>query len=87
MSDPDWLFPDARFLGVLLDGMPYPTLIFLNAHYEALSVVLPAISNITVWRCEINTVEPTGKGDGENSPGATFEVPARSVTLMFGKRS
>ena len=87
MSDPDWLFPDARFLGVLLDGMPYPTLIFLNAHYEALSVVLPAISNVTVWRCEINTAEPTGKSDGENSPGAAFEVPARSVTLMFGKTS
>ncbi|HKT20409.1 MAG TPA: glycogen debranching protein GlgX [Stellaceae bacterium] len=87
MSEPDWQFPDARFLAFVLDGVPYPTLIFFNAHFEALSVVLPQVPNVKVWRTEIDTVDPAGRSNGQNAPGAATEVPARAVIVMFGKAS
>ena len=87
MTEPDWRFPDARFLGVVVDGSQRPALIFLNAHFEALSVSVPSVPGVRRWKLEINTVE-AGSGGGEDLlPGQSFEVPERCVILLLGEPS
>jgi isoamylase len=87
MTEPDWRFPDARFLAVVLDGTPHPALIFLNAHFEALKVTMPGCEGVGRWRMEVNTVASDGKSEGQFAPAQDFEVPARSVMLLFGAPS
>ncbi len=60
MTEPDWQFPDARSLVIVLDARPEPALILLNGHYEPLPVVLPRVNSVGAWRMEINTALPTG---------------------------
>jgi isoamylase len=84
MAEPDWLFPDARFLAVVLDGTANPTLIFFNAHFEPLRVTVPTVSGVEAWRIEINTAEPDGTSKEKLTPGQAFDVPERSLVCMLG---
>jgi len=85
MTEPDWRFPDARFLAVVVDGSHRPALIFLNAHFEALLVSVPSAAGVDAWQMEINTVEPGGRGRERLHPGQAFEVPERCLILMLGE--
>ena len=85
MKEPDWAFPDARFLAVVLDTEPEPALMLLNGHYEPLKIVLPRSSGIGVWRMTIDTTKPTGLTAGQLEAGQEFEMPLRSLILAFGE--
>jgi isoamylase len=85
MTEPDWHFPDARFLAAIVDGGPRPALFFLNAHFEMLTVNTPSAPGVGAWRIEINTVEPDGKGKEKLQPGQAFEMPERCLLLMLGE--
>jgi len=85
MTEPDWHFPDARFLAVIVDGRLKPALIFLNAHFEMLTVNIPSASGVGAWHMEISTVEPDGRGKEKLHPGQAFEMPERCLLLMLGE--
>jgi isoamylase len=85
MTEPDWHFPDARFLAFAIDGTPAPALILLNAHFEPLTTTVPDAAGISRWRIEIDTTEPNGVAKGALVPGAVFEVPARALLMMLGE--
>lgn len=84
MSEPDWSFPDARFLGAVLDGRAAPVLLFFNAHFEPLQIVVPEVAGIGQWKVEINTAEADG-GSGETlEPRQEYTLPERCILLMIG---
>ena len=47
---------------LIVDGGLKPALIFLNAHFEMLTVNIPSAPGVDAWQMEISTVEPDGKG-------------------------
>jgi isoamylase len=84
MTEPDWHFPDARFLAFAVDGAA-PALILLNAHFEPLTATVPAAAGVARWRIEIDTTEANGARKGVLTPGDPFEVPARALLMMLGE--
>jgi glycogen operon protein len=84
MTEPDWHFPDARFIAVAVDGAA-PALILLNAHFEPLKTIVPAAPSVTRWRIEIDTTEANGTAKGALVPGDSFEVPARALLMLLGE--
>jgi glycogen operon protein len=82
MTEPDWCFPDARFLAVVVDSDAGGTLILFNAHFEPIDITVPSVTGIGAWRVEINTAEDDGIGKDILTPGQSFEVPVRSVLVM-----
>jgi isoamylase len=87
MTEPDWLFPDARFLALVLDGRTRPALMLLNGHFEPLQIVLPKNNGVETWRMVINTAGPTGLADEILRVGQSFEVPQRSLILALGEKA
>jgi glycogen operon protein len=84
MSEPDWHFPDARSIAFAVDGAA-PALILLNAHFEPLSITVPAAAGVARWRMEIDTIEANGAAKGALAPGDTYEVPARALLMLLGE--
>jgi glycogen operon protein len=84
MTEPDWHFPDARFVAFAIDGSA-PALILLNAHFEPLSITVPTVTGVVRWRMEIDTTEANGAAKGALTPGDTYEVPARAVLMLLGE--
>ncbi|WP_207477808.1 glycogen debranching protein GlgX [Arenibaculum pallidiluteum] len=91
-----WRDPEARTLGVLLngeagfymapDGAPAhdsTLLLVLNAFHGVVPFVLPRIPGAKSWRCLLDTMHPAGEPDPTPWPAETrFKVGGRSLLLF-----
>ena len=95
MTQEDWETPQARCLGMLLDGRAQPTgirrsgadatlLLLLNAHHETLQFQLPGVAQGRDWQCLLDTMaDPPALDDGlVHGFDAAFEMGARSLALF-----
>lgn len=95
MTQEDWETPQARCLGMLLDGRAQPTgirrsgadatlLLLLNAHHEALQFQLPGVAQGRDWQCLLDTMaDPPALDDGlVHGFDAAFEMGPRSLALF-----
>ncbi len=91
MADGDWNAPFAKSLGVFLngDGIPSPDcrgfrmrdddfFLVFNAHYESIKFTLPAELGSRQFTCIVDTSVAGTPGREKLTPGATFDVVARS---------
>ncbi|HEY8566879.1 MAG TPA: glycogen debranching protein GlgX [Beijerinckiaceae bacterium] len=93
MTPEAWQDPNARCLGVLLDGRAQPTgirrrgtdvtlLLVLNAHHDVVPFTLPEVTGGRDWTCLLDTARPELE-DPEASPfGMAYEVTGRSLLLF-----
>jgi glycogen operon protein len=82
MTEPDWRFPDARFLAYLLNGRRQPLLVMLNGHHEALTFAMPKPAGIGGWRILINTASVDAAA--EDISEERYSVPPRSLVVLTG---
>ncbi|MEL7941620.1 MULTISPECIES: glycogen debranching protein GlgX [Pseudomonas] len=95
MTQEDWETPQARCLGMLLDGRAQPTgirrsgadatlLLLLNAHHEPLQFQLPGVAQGRDWQCLLDTMaEPPALDDGlVHGFDAAFELGPRALALF-----
>ncbi|MGH3577647.1 MAG: glycogen debranching protein GlgX, partial [Mycobacterium sp.] len=83
MTEDDWRFPDARFLAYAV-GHDGPLMILLNGHHETLPFIVPAIGGLARWRVAVDTASADETKEVALAAGATYEVPARSLTVLLG---
>jgi isoamylase len=85
MTEPDWNFPEGRFLsyalGPLEPGRP-PLYVVLNAAPEAIDFILPSVRDGRRWKALLNTAATADKQ--ELAAGTKFQAPARSVLVFSG---
>jgi glycogen operon protein len=84
MTEEDWAYPNARFLAYAVNGSVSPVMIVLNGHHEMLPFVVPTIGDTSRWRTLVDTSMPADDAGAERKAGETFEVPARSLTVLAG---
>jgi isoamylase len=86
MTEPDWHFPEGRYLAYVLgpaeQGQP-PIFIALNAAPEAIAFKLPKLPEYKNWQQVLNTVDDPGTTPVFAS-GADAEAPPRSVLAFAG---
>jgi glycogen operon protein len=86
MTEPDWNFPEGRFLayalGPLEQGKP-PLYIVLNAAPETIEFLLPTLPECSRWAIQLNTAAP-GQKDQTFDRGSKWPAPARSVLVFAG---
>ena len=86
MTEPDWNFPEGRFLsyalGPLEPGKP-PIYVVLNAAPEVIEFLLPTFPDCSGWTLLLNTAALDQKEEKFNS-GAKWQAPARSVLVFAG---
>jgi glycogen operon protein len=90
MQASDWRFHEARFLGMMLAGVPHetapPVLVLLHALGAAIDVVLPAPPRWPAWRCEIDTSLAGGiDGIRRFRAGAGITMPSRAFILLVAE--
>ncbi len=86
MSEPDWNFPEGRFLSyVLAPTEPGGAALFivLNAAPEEIAFHLPKLPEYARWRQVLSTAELTQK-TAEFAPGAETKAPPRTVLSFAG---
>jgi isoamylase len=85
MTEPDWNFPEGRFLsyalGPLEPGRP-PLYVVLNAAPEAIDFILPSVRDGRRWKALLNTAAVADKQ--ELAGGTRLQAPARSVLVFSG---
>jgi isoamylase len=83
MTEPDWNFPEGRFLAYLLGPAgEAPTLyIALNAAPEAIEVLLPELPRTAAWKLLLNTAEDEPAVTFFKS-GAAMSAQPRSVIVL-----
>jgi isoamylase len=86
MEDEDWSDPDARAIACLLAGQGQASLvILLNASEVEVAFVLPKSGTTRSWRVVVDTeAEESGRLPeiARFEPGATFELPPRTLSLL-----
>ncbi|HWC94828.1 MAG TPA: glycogen debranching protein GlgX [Pseudolabrys sp.] len=85
MDEPDWNFPDGRFLSYVLaasDGGE-PLFIVLNGADLAVELAFPQWSGVARW---LRVVDTAAQPDGSSyEPGAACPAPERSVQAFAGR--
>jgi isoamylase len=94
MTTEQWTDPNAKSLGMLLDGRAQPTgirrkgldrtlLLLINAHHETVRFSLPDVPGGNCWRLLIRTDEPRKRRTKRNSSnaGSKIDLSARSLML------
>jgi glycogen operon protein len=93
MRDEQWEDPNARCLGMVLDGraratginrpaMDVTAMLVVNAHHDVVNFRLPAVTGGTAWRCLLDTNVPDGAEDEAFEIGAEYTVTGRSLLLF-----
>jgi glycogen operon protein len=93
MTPEHWQNPNARCMGILLDGRAQPTgirkrgtdvtlLLLLNAHDDVVKCKLPEVVGGKGWMCLIDTNQPDLDPPGQSEFGAEYPVAARSLVLF-----
>ena len=85
MTEPDWHFPDARFVAFAIDGAA-PALILLNAHFEPLSITVPAATGIARWRMEIDTTRSEWRRQRRADAGRYLRSAGARAAHAAGRR-
>ena len=96
MTQKDWQRPDARTLGVFLNGREIPSrtptgdeivddsfLLLFNAHFEPVTFTLPTRRFGARWLVEL----ATGHGVPEGPIPARAEVPVQDRALVLLRRA
>jgi len=99
MTPADWLFPEARFLALMLWGElsqdhgltdteidnEAPVILVLNAHHEDMRFKMPDVAAVAHWSVVFDTAAAKGIGRKKEVFGGehTF-VKGRSVVVMVG---
>jgi isoamylase len=86
MTEPDWNFPEGRYLGYVLGPAEHgqaPIFIVLNAAPEAIAFKLPQLPDYQNWQQVLNTVDDLGTTLNLAS-GVETEAPPRSVLAFAG---
>ena len=93
MTTEQWTDPNAKSLGMLLDGRAQPTgirrkgldrtlLLLINAHHETVRFSLPDVPGGNCWRLLIRTDEPRKRRTKRSSnAGSKIDLSARSLML------
>jgi glycogen operon protein len=93
MENGQWEDPNARCLGMLLDGRAQATgirrpaldataLLVLNAHHDVVNFTLPEVPGGAVWRCLLDTNLPGRAETPAFETGAEYAVTGRSLLLF-----
>jgi len=86
MTEPDWNFPESRFLAYVLgpvaDGQP-PIFIVLNAAPEEIGFKLPTLAGGKDWQQVLNTAE-TKQVTVKHPAGAELKAAGRTVLAFAG---
>ena len=93
MSEENWHDPNARCMGMLLDGRAQPTgsrrkgadvtlLVIVNAHEDAVNFLLPEVTQGSGWNCLLDTNRPELSGDEIHPFNSEFLVTGRSLLLL-----
>ncbi|HSP57402.1 MAG TPA: glycogen debranching protein GlgX, partial [Halomonas sp.] len=88
-----WGDPEARTLGLLLDGRAQPSgirragddvtlLLLFNAHHEGVTFSLPAVARGSHWLCRLDTNQALDEAPVYRSFGDMHEMEGRSLTLL-----
>ncbi len=88
-----WNDPNAKCLGVLLDGraqvsgiarraQDITVLIVVNSYHDAVAFKLPEVIGGRGWRCVVDTNQPAEPGDGQISFGDDYLATSRSLLLF-----
>jgi isoamylase len=86
MKEPDWKFPEGRFLAYVLgpvEQVQAPIFIVLNAAPEEIAFKLPELPEYKSWRQLLNTADAKQTA-GEYASGADTKAPPRSVLAFAG---
>jgi isoamylase len=86
MTEPDWNFPEGRYLAYVLGPAEHgqaPIFIVLNAAPEAIAFKLPQLPDYQNWQQVLNTVADLGTTLNFAS-GVETEAPPRSVLAFAG---
>jgi isoamylase len=86
MTEPDWKFPEGRFLSYVLgtsDPDSAPLYIVLNAAPEEITLTLPALAENREWTLRLDTSSNPRNGV-RLPPGATIQAAPRSVLIFAG---
>nr|WP_150277877.1 glycogen debranching protein GlgX [Halopseudomonas salina] len=93
MAAQQWEDPQARCLGMLMDGRARPTgirrgghdatlLLILNAHHEPVGFHLPEVVQGAWWHCLLDTSRPRLRSGERHEMGNEYEVLERSLMLF-----
>jgi isoamylase len=94
MTTENWADPNARCLGVLLDGRAQETgirrlgtdatlLLIMNAHQEVVPFTLPPAIGGSGWVCLLDTNEPDLSDLSRFPFGHSYDVTGRSLSLFM----
>jgi len=92
MTTEQWTDPNAKSLGMLLDGRAQPTgirrkgldrtlLLMINAHHEPVRFSLPDVPGGTRWRLLICTAEPLKPRRRASNAEGKIDVAGRALML------
>jgi len=93
MTPEQWQDPNARCLGLVLDGRAQPTgirrrgvdatiLLVLNAHHDVVEFTLPTVPEGDSWLCLVDTNVPDRIQENPHPFGEVYEVTGRSFLLF-----
>jgi isoamylase len=86
MTEPDWKFPDGRFLSYILSSPEpggAPLFVVLNAADQSIEFTLPEVSGFTLWGVLIETAQSQRIGK-HFAFGTTMQAEPRSVLAFAG---
>ncbi|TRX73541.1 glycogen debranching protein GlgX [Pseudomonas mangiferae] len=93
LTPEQWEDPNARCLGMLLDGRAQPTgirragadatlLMILNAHHDVVNFQLPEVPEGAHWRCMVDTNQDVPDSQARFDFGSEYTVTGRSLLLF-----
>jgi len=99
MTDEEWKQESARCLGLFLAGEALDEvdernqpikdesfLVLMNAHYEAIPFVLPALRDGSIWVALVDTsCEPSGSPGGCHRGDGPYPLEARSLAVLVAR--
>jgi isoamylase len=98
MTPNDWDNPNARAMGVLLDGRAQPTgirrqgtdvtlLLVINAHHDVVTFKLPAVVGAACWKLLVDTNQPDIEDPIPFAFATESQVTGRSLLLFESHRT
>jgi glycogen operon protein len=86
MQEPDWNFPEGRFLSYVLgasDPDQQPLFVVLNAAPETIEFTFPTLPELSRWTRLLDTTKETQE-QTDFSAGSKLNAPANSVLAFAG---